>query len=245
MTELGYMVREDWAQQGTAMRSSSNRILEWLGREPDVFAVTDVSKLNERDRNADLEVARYLSPSVNSSRARNFRELRGLGRDGHAAHLGVVAAIHPYGERDCEALRHVVGADSLDRLFVMIWSPRDVVRAWLDGVGAVDLHVGATGPACDPLLVHAAAMMVNEEYNGLSSGRGKDSVVSLLRAFAKAGYPLDETLWLRAYFAAGGSFRQAGSISKFVREMKSGVKHRTRSIYRDDIVSILRKDVTG
>ena len=243
MTELAYMVREDWAQHGTAMKSSSARIREWLGREPDVFAVTDVNKFNERGRDADLEFARYLSPGVDIPRACNLAELRDLRRDCQAGRLAVVA-IHPYGQRDCDALRDVVESGALDRVVVMIWSPRDVVRAWLDGMGALDLHAGAARPACDPLLVRAAAMMVNEEYNGLSSGLGKASVVNLLRAFTRAGYPLDENLWLRAYFAAGGSFRHAESISKFVREMRSGVKHRTQERYRDDIVAILRKDLT-
>lgn len=244
MTELGYMVREDWAQRGTAMKSNSVRIREWLGREPDVFAVTEVNKFNERDRNADLGFARYLSPKVDTSRACNLAGLSALGRDGHAARLAVVVAVHPYGQRDCDALRHVVESGSLDRLFVMIWSPRDVVRAWLDASGAINLQVGTAGPACDPLLIRAATMMVDEEYNGLSSGRGKDAVVNLLRALAEAGYPLDETLWLRAYFAAGGAFRHAESISKFVREMKSGVRHRTQERYRGDIVGMLRDEVT-
>jgi hypothetical protein len=51
--------------------------------------------------------------------------------------------------------------------------------------------------------------MINEQYNGLSSGRGKDVVVQLLRAFSNSGYPLDEGAWLRAFFAAGGTFPHA------------------------------------
>ena len=82
---------------------------------------------------------------------------------------------------------------------------------------------------------------MNLEYNGLSSGRGKDSVICLLRAFTNSGYPLDETDWMRAYFAAGGNFRHCETVVKFVREMKNGVRHRVQSRYRGDIVDFLRE----
>jgi hypothetical protein len=59
MTDLAYMVREDWAQQGTAMVSGSARIREWLGDGPIVFAVTDKRKFNGV-HSADLEAAEYI-----------------------------------------------------------------------------------------------------------------------------------------------------------------------------------------
>ena len=35
MTEIAYMVREDWAQRGTAMQQSSAIIRSWLNGDPD------------------------------------------------------------------------------------------------------------------------------------------------------------------------------------------------------------------
>jgi hypothetical protein len=37
MTELGYMVREDWAQHGTTMIPQSAVIRDWLGDPPYIF----------------------------------------------------------------------------------------------------------------------------------------------------------------------------------------------------------------
>ncbi|MDT4994220.1 MAG: hypothetical protein QOH97_4112 [Actinoplanes sp.] len=100
-------------------------------------------------------------------------------------------------------------------------------------------------PAPDPLQVAAAKLTVDEQYNGLSSGRGKDAVVQLLRAFTGSAYPLDGDAWLRAFFAAGGAFRHADSVVKFVKEMKAGTKHRVTPRFRDDILDILRERVTS
>ncbi|WP_034274451.1 hypothetical protein [Haloechinothrix halophila] len=243
MTELAYMVREDWGQNGTAMAPSSARIRDWLGAQPSLFAVADVKKFNDNDGSADVEVARYLAQGNVNHHVGNIRELRGLAGD-RVADVAVVV-LHPYEERDCEALREVIVAGTLGRVFVLIWSPGDIIRTWLDAQGAVDLHTGAALPAPDPLQVAAADLMVNEEYNGLGSGRGKDAVVQLLRAFTRSGYRLDESDWLRAYFAAGGSFRHAETISKFIREMTSGIKHRVKPRFRDEIVDILREEVAA
>ncbi len=199
-----------------------NRTCSYSGR------VTDVNKFNERGRDADLEFARYLSPGVDIPRACNLAELRDLRRDCQAGRLAVVA-IHPYGQRDCDALRDVVESGALDRVFVMrrgggggpgarghgsgrhaTWSgsmahhgrggggpegggPGGAGGGGGGGAGggggrgggregdtgglpALDLHAaaGAVGvPACAQRAVRcsseAAAMMVNEEYNGLSS----------------------------------------------------------------------------
>lgn len=243
MTDLAYMVREDWGQHGTAMVPSSTRIRDWLGAQPYLFAVTDVKKFNGND-SADLEAARYIAPGDSKHHVASITELTRLADDERVAAVSV-AALHPYGERGCEALRTAVDASTFGRVFVLIWSPRDIIRTWLDAHGAINLHTGTSLPAPDPLQVAATELMVNEEYNGLSSGRGKDAVVQLLRAFTSSGYRLDESDWLRAYFAAGGSFRHAESISKFIREMKSGIKHRVRPRFRDEIVDILREEVAA
>ena len=47
----------------------------------------------------------------------------------------------------------------------------------LDGLGAVDLHTGESAPPFDPVQLEAAKSIVDEQYNGLGSGRGKDAIV--------------------------------------------------------------------
>jgi hypothetical protein len=242
MTDLAYMVRDDWGQRGTAMLSSSARIQEWLGPEPYLFAMADANKFNDPDHDADLEAARYISPRVMRGDVCSIADLAQLGEGDRAADSPLVV-LHPFEQRDCERVRRVLDSGAFARVFIMIWSGHDVIRTWLDANSALNLHTGASRAASDPLLVAGAKLIVDEEYNGLSSGRGKDAVIHLLRAFTRSGYPLDEAMWLRAYFVAGGSFRHAGSISKFIQEMKSGVRHRTQSRYREEIVDILRKQV--
>jgi len=242
MTDLAYMVREDWAQQGTAMASSSARIREWLGDRPIVFAVTDERKFNGAN-SADREAAEYIVAGRARQHVVDIADLTRLAHDDRVVNVAVVV-LHPFEQRDCEALSEMIGSEVAERVFVMIWSPRDIIRTWLDAHGAVDLHTGAPLPAPDPLQVAAAELMVNEQYNGLGSGRGKDAVVQLLRAFTASGYPLDGNAWLRAFFAAGGDFRNADSVAKFVKEMKAGTKHRVTLRFRDEILDILREQVT-
>lgn len=242
MTDLAYMVREDWAQQGTAMVSSSVRIREWLGDGPVVFAVTDKRKFS-RAHSADLEAADFIVPGRARHDVVDIADLTRLAKDDRVVNVAVVV-LHPFDQRDCEALSEVIESEAVDRVFVLIWSPLDIFRTWLDAHGAVDLHTGAPLPASDPLQVAAAELMVNEQYNGLSSGRGKDAVVQLLRTFTGSGYPLDRDAWLRAFFAAGGAFRHADSVAKFVQEMKAGTKHRVTPRFRDEILDILREQVT-
>lgn len=59
MTELAYMVREDWAQRGTAMRQQSTVIREWLGDPPFVFATADRKKYQQL-RRPDKSLTRSL-----------------------------------------------------------------------------------------------------------------------------------------------------------------------------------------
>lgn len=241
MTELAYMVREDWAQRGTAMIPQSAVIRDWIGEAPYLFAVKDAKKFNT-DRTADLETAKFIAPDPATRKIFSIGELAALPREDKVIEHAIVI-LHPYEQDDLDALGEAVKHDSLSKVFVMIWSPRDVVRTWLEGLGAIDLHTGEAIPAPDPVMVEAGKSMVDEEYNGLGSGNGKDAVVQLIRAFAAAGYPLDVDAWLRAYFAAGGTFRHGESVQKFVGEMKKGVKHRVRDRYRTNIVEILRDRV--
>ncbi|QIX54001.1 hypothetical protein [Rhodococcus sp. DMU1] len=242
MTELAYMVREDWGQYGTAMVPQSAIIREWTGGAPYLFAVTDIRKFSRADRGADVEVAEYIAPDAATRKVFDIRELLMLEREDKVIDHAIV--LHPFEQRDLEAIRRAVEGESVARLFVLIWSPRDMVRMWLDGQGATDLHTHETSSAPDSFMVAAAEMMVREEYNGLSSGFGKDAVVQLVRAFAAEGYPADADAWLRAYFAAGGSFRHAETLGKLVDEMKAGIHHRVRPRYRDNIFDIIRERVT-
>lgn len=238
------MVREDWAQHGTTMVPQSAVIREWTGQAPYLFAVTDVKKFNRDGRSADLKTADFIAPNWASRKVFNITELAGPARSEKVLDHAIVV-LHPYGERDLEALASAVEHESLNRVFVMIWSPRDVVRTWLDGRGAIDLHTGHSHAAPDLLLIAAAESMVDEEHTGLSSGNGKDAVVQLVRARAAEGYPLDGDVWLRAYFVAGGRFRRAESIAKLIAEMKKGTKHRVKDRYVHNIVEVLRDRVSA
>jgi len=181
-----------------------------LGDGPMVFAVADMKTFNT-DRSVDREAAEYIAAGRVGPNVVEIADLRRLA-DGDLLADAAVAVLHPVESRHYEAVSEMIGSGSAGRVFVLVWTPRDGMRAWLDGHGAVDLHTGASVPAPDPLQVAAAAMMVGEQYNGLRSGRGKDVVVQLLRAFTDSGYPLDEDAWLRAFFAAGGGFRHADSV---------------------------------
>jgi hypothetical protein len=119
-----------------------------------------------------------------------------------------------------------------------------MVRPWLDGLSARNLNTGAGPEVPDPVQLEAARCMVDEQYNGLSTGNGKAAVVQLIRAFTDGGYPLDRETWLKAFLTAGGKFRHAESISKLIMEMKKGTQHRVPQRYRPEILSILRDRVT-
>lgn len=243
MTELAYIVREDWAQRGTAMPRQSAVIREWLGDPPYVFATADRKKY-EGHSSADREFIHYVAPTTAEQRVIDLSALGELRRTGKTLSHSLVV-LHPYREQDRELLREIVAAGSVGRMFIVIWSPRDLVRTWLDGIGAVDLHAGAALGAPDAVQLEAARCWVDEQYNGLSSGNGKAVVVQLLRVFTSAGYPLDANTWLRAFFAAGGKFRHAAAVAKFITEMQNGTQHRIKDRYVPDILDVLRERATG
>lgn len=199
-----------------------------------------MKKFNHDDRGADVEAAEFISPEKTDRIVFNVRELASLERR-HKVIDHAVVVLHPYEQRELETIRRAVETDSLGKLFVLIWSRYDMVRTWLDGLGALNLHAQESVPASAPLLLAAAEMIKDRDYNGLSSGRGKDAVVPLVRAFAAEGFPIDPVIWLRAYFAVGGSFHHAESIEKLVKEMKAGTRHRVKPRYRDNIVEIMRE----
>jgi hypothetical protein len=242
MTELAYMIREDWGQDGTAMRRQSAAIRDWLGSPPYVFATADRKKY-ESDHSADREFVMYVAHDADERHVIDLSDLNELRRADKTVILPLIV-LHPYKERDCDLLREIVATESVARLFVIVWSPRDMVRTWLDGVGAINLHSGSALEAPDPVQLEAAKCWVGEQYNGLSSGNGKGAVVQLLRVFTEAGYPLDADIWLRAFFAAGGEFDEATKVMKLIKEMQRGTRHRIKTRYGQDILSVLRERAT-
>lgn len=245
MTELAYMVREDWGQHGTAMVPQSTVIRDWLGESPYLFAVVDTRKFTPDERGADVDAAKFIAPDPATRTAFNIAELAKLIRDNEVINHAIMV-LHPHEQRSLETIREAVENNSVSRLCVLVWSRYNIIRTWLDAHGALNLHTGEAMTGPDPLMIEASKMMIDHQYNGLSSGRGKEAVVQLLRAFTAEGYPLDVDAWLRAYFAAGGEFRHAESIEKFVKEMKAGTKHRVKQRFVDNIFEIIeRRDVSG
>ncbi len=230
MTELAFMVREDWAQHGTAMVQQSARIRQWLTDSSLFFATTDVKKFGASN-SADREFVEYLGAGTAAPKVITFGDLRELRRDGDAIDAAVVA-LHPFKDQDCETLREVIDAGRLAKVFGIIWAPSDLARTMFEGLGATNLHTGSTVPSSDPVQLEAAKCVVREQSKGLASGYGKDAVVQLLRVFTAAGYPLDRETWLRAFFAAGGEFDEAEKVGKLISEMQAGVRHRVKARYR-------------
>lgn len=242
MTDLAFMVREDWAQNGTSMVPQSAAIRDWLNEPTNVFAVCDPQRIQEPG-SADMEFIDYVSPEKDSRKIIPLSRLRSLEASGkRLAHA--LTVVHPHKSEDCEVLRMLVQRDLVDRIFVIVWSPMDMVRIWLEGMCAQNLTTGASHEGPDAVQFEAAKCMVDEQYNGLSTGRGKAAVVQLVRAFTAGGYALEPEPWLRAFFAAGGEHRHAESISKIIAEMKKGTKHRVEQPYRPNILAVLQEHVS-
>lgn len=238
MTDLAYMTRDDWAQNATAMVPQSGVIRQWLGDAPYLFAMIELQKYGI-DGSVDFEAAQYIAPDATTRVVFDIAELTNSVDTGAVIDNAIVV-LHPRDERSLERIRTAVEAKAVSKLFVLIWWPLDIVRTWLESQGATDLHSGEVMAAPDAYMVEACSMMRNHQYNGLSSGRGKEAVVQLVRAFHSNGYPYDVDAWLRAYFAAGGDFHHAESIKKLVTEMKAGVKHRVKDRYRENIFELIR-----
>lgn len=240
MTEIAYMVREDWGQHGTTIVPNSKRIRDWLGSPPYAFAVESDSKGKPKPREADTEMISYLAPAQAEAVLATFYELRRFQRDGHQMSQAAVL-LHPYKEPECDLLREIAVSGAFDRIFVQIWAPSDRPRIVLDSLGALNLHTGEPAAAIDPVLVEAAKLMVQEEYNTLGTGRGKEITVQLLRLLSAEGYPLDKVVWQQAYFAAGGQARHAETLAKYVTEMNNGVRHRVKQQKGDYLLKLVRE----
>ncbi|NYF16007.1 hypothetical protein HDC37_000821 [Microbacterium sp. AK009] len=239
MSDLAYMIRADWAQHATAMVQSSALIRDWVGKAPYLFAVPDIRRFNESTRNLDREAVDFIAPPGTERNVFGIADFGQLRSDADGIDRCVVM-IHPRKRDDVETIRQLADDGKLRRVFVLVWWHQDEVRTWLDAHGALNLHDRRSMAAPDPLMLEAARMMIDEQYNGLSSGHGKDCVVHLVRAFAAEGYPVDPDAWLRAYLAAGGDFRHFDSVKKLVTEMRDGVKHRVQPRYVDNIFELIK-----
>lgn len=240
MTELAYMVRQDWGQHGTGMVTQSALIRQWLAAPRYLFAVPDAKKFSAKEHPGDYEVAEFIAPDPTARAVINLHDLSRLVEQRPAIGVALIA-VHPFKEHELAALAAVTRSGVMRKLFVMVWAPTDLVRTWLDGHDALNLHAESVTDPPDPVMLEAAREMVRWQYNGLSSGRGKDTVVQLVRAFARAGYPVEAEAWLRVFFAAGGDFRHAESVKKLIGEMQRGVNHRVKELYKPTIVDVLRE----
>lgn len=243
MTEIAYMIREDWGQHGTAMVPNSVKIRDWLGAPPYEFAVASDRQGRAKPSEADEEMMRYLAPAPGEAGLTTFSALNRLQREGRQADRSVIL-LHPYKEHECDLLREIAASGAFQRIFVQIWAPSDQVRLVLDSLGAVNLHTGEPASPLDPVLVEAARMIESVAYNGLGSGRGKETAIQLLRALRDAGYPLEKETWLQAYFSVGGEARHAETLAKYITEMKQGVQHRVKQQSGSHLLELLRERAT-
>lgn len=235
MTELAYMTLSDWGQEGTTMEAQGTRIREWLGKPPFVAATPSMKGYTG---SLDREVVDSIAPAPTDQAFVEIQRLRELFREKVALPEPVIA-LRPFEESDCDLIARLVREQLLGKVFVMVHHHSYPIRVWLDAMQATNLHTGTIAEAATPVLLEAARSIKGEDYNGLSSGNGKATIVQLVRALAEHGHPVDPELWTRAYFAVGGSFRHAATVSKLVTEMRQGTKHRVKDRYRPEIYDIL------
>ncbi|WP_416442565.1 hypothetical protein AB3K78_09120 [Leucobacter sp. HNU] len=235
------MTYSDWAKQGNGMAESGQRIQEWIGDTSAYLFCAEKeahyspnSHRQERDLFASIQ-----NPNIKSFKAAfgNLHEVQGKSVD-----VALVALI-PFKEPEFEAIRRAIVDQTFPKIVIIITHEGEMSRSILRGFGAVNLETGEHDALPDPLLIEAAKTMVNEEYNGLGSGNGKDAVLSLIHAFRQAGYPTNKELWLAAYFAAGGKTRHAETVAKFIDEINKGTRHRFQNRFRPNIVEILKERV--
>lgn len=238
MVRVSYMTWSEWAQDdGMGIPSNSARIREWLGAEsPVMFGVQDTAKVAEIG--SETQAADAISPLEGDQRWANLHELHSLHRHDKVMDFPLVA-LFPLEARECDALRRAIAGDHLANVFVLLWGDEPLIEAYLHAIGAEHLSEPAA-PAPLPAAVLAAGSMIEAaDYKALAHGRGKDSVVQLVRAFRDAGYDLTTSDWLRAYFAAGGSFANAPDLQRLASEVLRGTRHRVKQAYRSDILAII------
>lgn len=232
MTALAYMVKDDWTHDRTSMAAGTTTIRTWLGDGLKLFAVVDPASFTPTDRAADYEAAQFLTRSRTVPRPVSVTELAAARHDARFTGMSVVV-IHP-AERHFQAVRMLAECGTFRRIMVLTWARGELLQLWLEGQGATNLHTDTTAETdttIDPILLAAARALVKEAPRGLSSGVGKDAVVQLLHTFTEHGYPADRDTWLRAFFAAGGTFTAATAIAATINEIHTGIRHRRNRRY--------------
>ncbi|MFA5608488.1 MAG: hypothetical protein WDA07_15180 [Leucobacter sp.] len=241
MTGLAYMMYSDWANNGNGTTETSAQIRAWIGDTSAYVFCAEKAEYLEADTRK-RGIARDLLEAIRSPEAKTiattYGELSQL--EGQRFDAVLIATI-PHGERETESLLRAIRAGTFTKLLVISLHDGEFVNHLFDAFAAVDVASGERHELPDSLRAEAARMMVNEEYNGLGSGNGKDTVLTLIHAFREAGYPVDKRAWLGAYFAAGGKARHAETVAKYIDEIGKGIKHRYRNRYRSNIVEILQE----
>lgn len=243
MTELAYMTYSDWANNGNGTAETSQQIRSWIG-ETDAYVFCAQKQEQLATNSRENWIAKNLLDAIRSPDAKTiattYGELSSL--EGEQFDAALIATI-PHGERETESLRRALHAGTFSKMVVISLHDGEFVNHLFDAFAAFNIATGEPHGLPNPLQLEAARTMVNEEYNGLSGGNGKDTVLTLIHAFRAAGYPADKDAWLGAYFAAGGKARHAETIAKFIDEIGKGTKHRYRNRYRANIVEILQERV--
>lgn len=241
MTELAFMTISDWANGGLYKAEGSQRIRDWIGATPAyLFCAEKEEHFTAKSHRLEHDLTEHLEvPGIKSIRA-TYADLRHA--EGKKLDATLLALI-PFKEVEIEAIRQAVEDDTFEKVVVIISTESGVLRAMLRGFGSTNLGAEEKDATADPLLVEAARMMVNEEYNGLGSGNGKGAVLGLIHAFRDAGVSASKDDWLAAYFAAGGKVRHAETVAKYLDEIAKGTKHRYESWFDSKIVKILSKRI--
>ncbi len=235
---LTYTTRREWAA-GFAMSSHSARVHDWLGGREHWLVTPDKARVNDR-ADTDGEAATSVSPPSTRRGVVDYSDMMQV--LAHGRHLpDPVVFIHPSRDDEAEVIRELVERDIVRDAFVLVWADGDVVRLWLEARSARNLLSERPATRPDALMLKAAGAIVDEEYNGLASGRGKDVTIQAVRALAAEGYPLSRDQWMRAVLAAGGTARSAQAVGRYVTEIAAGRKHRVKPAFVPDVVSVWRE----
>lgn len=129
------------------MMAQSTIIRKWLGEPPNLF-VTSNSKILQGPNSAVREFVDYVALKNDSRGIVSVQELRARTQHGERFN-GTLTVMYLNRIDDDDLLRKLVDEDLVARLFVIVWSPLDMIRLWLDGKQACDLGIGSAHDAPD------------------------------------------------------------------------------------------------
>lgn len=239
MTDTAFMTYSAWATSGDGIVANSEKIRNWIGPTGAYVFCAEKKAHFTSDGRVEKELRRALLPVGTKAFEITYPALSTIDKTQLDAALIVLI---PHGEKEVDWLRRALDTEVFTKVFVVLWRDKELAIHHLRGVGATDLESDSSMTP-DPIYIEAARLMVNEEYNGLESGNGKDTVIGLIRVLRDSGYPVDKDSWLAAYFAAGGQARHAEAVEKFIDEMQRGTKHRVRERFRPGILDLLQERV--